>query len=685
MLVLAGAVCAAADEEPLPGAETYLNGRTAERAARHGDALEAYGACAALDGPLAPYARARAAVCRAAAGDVPGGLQACLALLKAGANAPWTRMAQVELASLLAAQDSHAEAVPLFEASLSFEPKPWWVARYQWRAATSLVEIENRRDDGYAFVRNVVATTRMRDRRLDGAKLLAQSPRAEDRAAAAWGLIKSGERGEARTLLLALAPEMVKLGSGGGEAAGLAALLAAETAVASTDALAGLEAAGQDDAGNAWVRLSLAYLVRGQTMLGGFDVAQRASDVLAKTWPDSEHTAYALWWLAVRLREKGKHEEAIAGYERLVSVQPEHRLSDDALLAVGTLRRDAGDHGPAARTFARLAKEYPSREFAARAWYWAGRSNARLDDRRQAVECYRQAAKCRVGDFYAHRALQRLCDAGEETPEAGAELKADGSQPFLRACALPQAAPQRLTEDLQASPTFRRLRFFGTHGLEEAEWEALELARILRSRMFSAAVYGAMAEAGVAATAMDYARAFSWGAGEGRPTPARLRVDYPLAYWPHVRRISEEAGVDPYLVLAAARQESTFRPALTSYAGARGVMQVMPDTAKWLAKVDPNVEAQHASDLENPLNSLRLGAYYLVRMIDRSGGNLVYALASYNAGPGNCDKWRKRFPHVDLETFIESIPFSETRRYVKAVLGNYAAYYSLYPAPAGRR
>lgn len=69
------------------------------------------------------------------------------------------------------------------------------------------------------------------------------------------------------------------------------------------------------------------------------------------------------------------------------------------------------------------------------------------------------------------------------------------------------------------------------------------------------------------------------------------------------------------------------------------------------------------------------------RMLSRSGNNKVFALASYNAGPGNCDKWRARFPGYSTEQFIDAIPFSETHDYVKKVLANYAAYHSLYPPP----
>ena len=680
--ILGSAVCAAGPG-PLPGSDAYLDGRNAERAARHADALAAYRTCIAEEGPLAFYARVRAAACRAAAGDPAGGIDAYRALFEESLDGPWVRMAGMGLASWLASQDKHADAALLFDAALSFGPKPWWVDRYQWHAANSFIQTQDRQAEGYAFYRNVIATTRLRARRVDAAKLLAPSPQVEDRAAALWGFIKSGERAEARELLIALAPDMLGQAAEGTDWPGVVASLDSNSATLSAAACTRLEETVQAHRGNAWMRLLLAYLARSQTMLGHVEAGQLVCEALVTACPECEYTGYALWWLAAQLKEKDKGKEAMVQYKRLVRVQPGHRLSDDALLAIGTLQRDGDEHKAAARTFTRLAEEYPEGEFAARAWYWAGLSHAHSGAGRDARACYRRAVQYGVGHFYAHRALQRLCDAGEKVPEAGPELKVDGSQPFLRAFALPRNPPEELPAKLQASPAFQRLLFFGTHGLEEAEWEALDIAKILKSKLFSAGVYRAMAESGLAATAMDYAEAFSWGLKDGQPTPARLYVEYPLAYRQHVQRICEAAGVDPYLVLAMARQESTFRPALTSYAGARGVMQIMPDTAQWLAKVDPNIGPRHADALEDPLNSFQLGVYYLVRMIDRSGGNLVYALASYNAGPGNCDKWRKRFAEADLETFIEAIPFSETRNYVKTVLANYAAYRSLYSSEAG--
>ena len=229
-------------------------------------------------------------------------------------------------------------------------------------------------------------------------------------------------------------------------------------------------------------------------------------------------------------------------------------------------------------------------------------------------------------------------------------------------------------------PAVQRLQLFGHHGFEEAEWEALFLLRDIENNPQAAQIFQAMAEAGVAYTGMQVAKLVNWGvAKDGAPTPERLRVLYPRAYWPEVVAISRETGVDPYLILSIAYHESTFRPGLTSHAGAQGLMQVMPGTAKHLLKIEPSITEDTIANLNSPINSLRLGAHYLMRMIERCDANYAFALASYNAGPGNLSKWRKARPNAELHEFVEAIPFAETNKYVKKVLGTYAAYHSLYP------
>lgn len=123
----------------------------------------------------------------------------------------------------------------------------------------------------------------------------------------------------------------------------------------------------------------------------------------------------------------------------------------------------------------------------------------------------------------------------------------------------------------------------------------------------------------------------------------------------------------------------TRRFVLRDRAGAKGLMQLMPRTVKWLGDTDRAVSRNTSQRLDEPRHSLRMGAVYFKRMLDRSDGNIAFALGSYNAGPGNFDKWRRRNPDMPLAESIEKIPFSETRNYVKRILAHYATYKSIYP------
>jgi soluble lytic murein transglycosylase len=230
-----------------------------------------------------------------------------------------------------------------------------------------------------------------------------------------------------------------------------------------------------------------------------------------------------------------------------------------------------------------------------------------------------------------------------------------------------RGTPPPLSPVVANAPPFQRLRFFGKYGLEEGEWEALDILEKLQTDPAHEAIYQAVAETGFAHTALQFALAHKWGTKDGQKTVALRRLELPRAYWPEVTQLSRETRVDPYLILAVSKQESTFRATVVSHAGASGVMQLMPKTAAWLQEKDADIPAGTAANLKCPVNSIRLGANYLEQMISRSGGNLAYAVASYNGGPGNVDKWRKQTPTQNLDTWIEAIPYEETKDYVRKV------------------
>jgi soluble lytic murein transglycosylase len=140
---------------------------------------------------------------------------------------------------------------------------------------------------------------------------------------------------------------------------------------------------------------------------------------------------------------------------------------------------------------------------------------------------------------------------------------------------------------------------------------------------------------------------------------------YPIRYVDTIGTVSHRYGLDPYLLAAVARTESNFNPAAVSPVGAVGVMQIMPETAKWIAGLN-SWKGDKRPVLTDPTDSLELGACYLEYLIQRFDGDVSAALAAYNAGPNTVDDWIKK-SGSDAAFRVEDIPFKETRDFVGRV------------------
>ncbi len=149
-------------------------------------------------------------------------------------------------------------------------------------------------------------------------------------------------------------------------------------------------------------------------------------------------------------------------------------------------------------------------------------------------------------------------------------------------------------------------------------------------------------------------------------------IFFPRPYEDLVASYSRERGMDPSLVLSLIREESFFRSDVRSPANAYGLMQLLHGTARQVAN-GSGLKVK-AKDLYDPELNIRLGLEYLKTLLERYDGRLYLALAAYNAGPHRVDQWLQDFPLADEEEFIEMIPFSETRNYVKNILRNYFFY-----------
>lgn len=160
------------------------------------------------------------------------------------------------------------------------------------------------------------------------------------------------------------------------------------------------------------------------------------------------------------------------------------------------------------------------------------------------------------------------------------------------------------------------------------------------------------------------------------------RHAYPLAFWENVLAETSSQDLSPFFVLAVMREESNFHAAADSRAGAKGLMQLMPSTARMVARRNrlPYDEAA----LTHPEFNITLGTLYLKGVLKRYKWDPVLAAASYNAGPNAVKKWRRKFRGLPVDEFVERIPYDETRRYVKRVMSSYLIYRDLYHPASSR-
>jgi soluble lytic murein transglycosylase len=145
-------------------------------------------------------------------------------------------------------------------------------------------------------------------------------------------------------------------------------------------------------------------------------------------------------------------------------------------------------------------------------------------------------------------------------------------------------------------------------------------------------------------------------------------IALPLRHEDIIRQQARDKGLDPALIAAVIYAESRFRDGQTSRAGAQGLMQITPRTARMIARKSGGV-AFTVSDLGTPQVNIAYGAWYLRYLMGRYAGNETFALAAYNGGEGNVDRWIDAAERRNEALTIEAIPFSETRTYVRRVQG----------------
>jgi soluble lytic murein transglycosylase len=286
--------------------------------------------------------------------------------------------------------------------------------------------------------------------------------------------------------------------------------------------------------------------------------------------------------------------------------------------------------------------------------YWRARALERLGRGDEARSRFAHLVELHPTSYYAGLADERL----GRSPPAGSPV-APPPPPFPAELAGPHAERARVLSALGFGRFARR------------ELDALADADAPRPALVDA--YRAV---GAIAPAVRLA------AGEHRPFSAPpTETLYPLGYWDVVQPAARAEGVDPLLVVALIRQESLFDPDAVSSAGARGLMQLLPSTARHIHAAEGGPSPTPPA-LHDVATNVRLGVTLLARLLARYRGSMVKALAAYNGGEDAVAKWERRYAGREPDEFVELISFRETRDYVKAVLRNLRAYRQLYAAPS---
>ena len=151
---------------------------------------------------------------------------------------------------------------------------------------------------------------------------------------------------------------------------------------------------------------------------------------------------------------------------------------------------------------------------------------------------------------------------------------------------------------------------------------------------------------------------------------------FPQPYWGTIQAEAAKNGLDPYMVASLIRQESEFNPGVVSHANAWGLMQLLPSVGKQMAS-QQGIRHFNENELLDPNTNIRLGTLYLRQTLDKFGGKPEYAFAAYNAGDNRVTDWQSIGNYKGIDEFVESIPFTETRDYVQAIIRNEMIYREL--------
>jgi soluble lytic murein transglycosylase len=373
----------------------------------------------------------------------------------------------------------------------------------------------------------------------------------------------------------------------------------------------------------------------------------RAIDMFRESqqrFPGSARASYANWkagWLTYR---QGRKENAKTDFENQVAWYPDRPEVPGALYWRARIAEDDHDYTMARAWYNALGERFHN-------YYYGYLGRERLAKMPVAATNVGLTKDARLAQLPLPKAL------GAEALEVDAPpnlLRAEKSRLLVNA-----GLNEFAIRELQAE-----------QGGQGARWSTLQIARIYQDsgQNYKAIQYLKKSMPGYYALDMAALPRAYW------------EILFPHPYWTDVQQQAAENSLDAHLVASLIRQESEFNPAAHSHADAYGLMQLLPKVGKSEAK-RAHIKHFSTEQLLVPSVNIQLGTHYFKEMVTQFNGQVEYALAAYNAGANRVDDWLASGHYRDVPEFVESIPFTETREYVQAIVRNAKMYQRLYPQP----
>lgn len=459
------------------------------------------------------------------------------------------------------------------------------------------------------------------------------------------------------------------------------------------------------------------YLV-GKTLAGlrrWGEAAERTAPAAEKCTAPSERHSWLLFNAGKYAAADGRHTQAVKLYAELERLYPKSSLADDArlraarsyetagvmaqfvslllkmpedypdgdmtmegVLTLALHRIERGDWASAAQVLERGASVVRDRdsarghEYSGTERYFLARAQEQLGQKEAALSEYESIVVEVPLSYYMLHAYSRLLEADPDRAraalESGLERARTAPFSFPHRPEYESAEFLRGMELLRVGDIERGRALLDEVGLSDGADDSLLWGlALLYDRAGDAHTSHSIARGRLTDWFAHYPEADWQGAWE---------IGFPRPYHSIVERESQATGVPEWLIYGVMREESTFKAAVVSHADAYGLMQVIPPTARGIAKKSGHPTSPAA--LKMPSVNIAIGSRVLQELARRFRQNPWLAIPGYNAGPGNPSKWLRERPNVDFDVWVEMIPYRETRRYTKRVLASRAAYAFLY-------